>query len=299
MMRRRVQAGGLAAAGPEHQPQHPRGGPVKYGLVQVPGRDRVDDRPIAHPELGRHLQIQASAQRRDPVVHGAPVGNDHAVEAPLLAQHVGEQPPVLRGVLAVDLVVGAHHQPRPGRGDDVLERREVDLPQGPLVGVRADPHPVGFLVVRGEVLHAAADLLRLQPVDHRRGEPAGQVRVFGEVLEVAPAQRVPLDVESRAEDRRDVLGPRLRAEGGAYLPGQVRVPGAAQRRGGREAGGGLAVPQPGIGAALGLLAQPVRAVRHHDRLDAEFADRRGMPEIGAEAQRRLLRHAQLGQQSHY
>ena len=206
---------------------------------------------------------------------------------------------MLRGVLAVDLVVGAHHQPRPRRGDDVLERRKIDLPQRPLVGVGADPHPVGFLVVRREVLHAPADLLCLQPIDHRRGEPAGQVRILGEVLEVAPAQRVPLDVDSWAEYRRDVLGPRLRAEGGPHLTGQVRIPGTAQCRGGREAGGGLAGAQPGVGGALGLLAQPVRAVGHHDRLDAVFADRRGVPEVRAEAQSRLLRHAEFGQQGGY
>ena len=51
-------------------------------------------------------------QGRDPVVNRAPVGDDQALEAELLAQHGGEQPGVLGGGQPVDLVVGAHHRPR-------------------------------------------------------------------------------------------------------------------------------------------------------------------------------------------
>src|SRR5215208_6012588 len=39
---------------------------------------------------------------------------------------------------------------------------------------------------------------------------------------------------------------------------------------------------------VGLLAQPVGAVGDHDRRDAEALHRRGVPEVGAQAQRRLL-----------
>jgi hypothetical protein len=58
---------------------------------------------------------------------------------------------VLRGVHAVDAVVGAHHRPRPDAGYDVLERRQVDLAQRALVDVGADPQPIGLLIVRREV----------------------------------------------------------------------------------------------------------------------------------------------------
>ena len=58
------------------------------------------------------------------VVDGAAVGDDVAVEAPVLAQDVLEQALARRGGLAVDAVVGAHH-----RGDA--------RPPGPAPGTRA------------------------------------------------------------------------------------------------------------------------------------------------------------------
>jgi len=176
----------------------------------------------------------------------------------------------------------------------VLERGEVDLAQRALVHVGADPRPGGFLVVPREVFDAAADLLRLQPGHGGRGHPAGQVRILGQILEVAPAQRRALDVDPGAQDDRDALRPRLGTEGGPHLAGQVRIPGGRQRRRGGKARGGHAGEPSGAVPWLWLFAQPVRPVRHHDRLDAEFTDRRGVPEVRAETQGGLLRHAQLG-----
>jgi hypothetical protein len=50
------------------------------------------------------------------------------------------------------------------------------------------------------------------------GEFAGQQRVLGEVLEVAAAQRGPLDVDAGAEQDRDVRRAGLGAECLADLP---------------------------------------------------------------------------------
>ena len=288
MVRPRVRIRRAPGPGPQHQPEHPGHRLVEHRLREPPGGHRGDDGPVAEPEVGRHLQVQPGGQGGDPVMHRAPVRHDQPVEAPLVPEHLGQQPPVLRRVLAVDLVVGAHHRPRPGCGDHVLEGGQVDLAQGALVHVGADPEPVGLLVVRREVLHARPDLLRLQAVHQPGGEPAGQERVLGQVLEVAPAQRRALDVDPGAEDDRDVLGARLGAQRRAHLPGQPGVPGAGERGGGREAGGRHAPADARMVGAVGLLAQPVRPVGQHDRLDAGRRDRRGVPEVRAQAQRGLL-----------
>jgi hypothetical protein len=174
---------------PVDQPQHPGHRDVEHGLVELTGAHRVDERLVAPAELRRHLQVQPGPHRGDPVVHGAPVGDDHTLEAPLVAQHGGQQPRVLRHVGAVEPVVGAHHRPRLRLRHYPLEGGEVDLAQRPLVDVGADPDPVGLLVVRGVVLQRGADTLALHTLHERGAEDAGEVRVLGEVLEVAAAQR--------------------------------------------------------------------------------------------------------------
>ena len=274
--------------------QHPGDGLVEGGLVQRPGPHRLDDRAVAVAQLRRHLEVEPGGDRGGPVVHRAPVGDDQAVEAPLLAQHLGQQPVVLGGVDAVDLVVGAHHRPRLGQRDHPLEGRQVDLAQRPLVDVGADPGPVGLLVVGGEVLQRGADALGLHADHERRTQLAGEPRVLGEVLEVAAAQRRALDVDTRPQEHRDVLGPGLPAERLPHLAHQVDVPRGGERRRGREAGRRHALPQ-GAGP-LALLAQPVRAVGDHHRRDPQPLHRRRVPEVRADAQRGLLLEGQLVQQ---
>jgi hypothetical protein len=170
----------------------------------------------------------------------------------------------------------------------VLERGQVDLPQRALVDVGADPQPVGLLVVGGEVLDRRADVLGLDALHQGGAEPAGQVRVLAQVLEVAAAQRRPLDVDPRPEHHRDVLRPCLDPDRRADLADQVDVPGRAQRRRGGEAGRGQAAGDPDVVALGRLHAQPVRAVGQPDRLDAEPVDGGGVPEVRAQAEGGLL-----------
>ena len=74
-------------------------------------------------------------------------------------------------------------------GDNAFERGEVDLAEGALVDVGADAKSVGLLVVRREVLDAGPDATALEALNERRAEYPGHVRILGEVLEVAAAQR--------------------------------------------------------------------------------------------------------------
>ena len=176
-------------SGTIHQPQHPRHRQIKHRLIQFARFDRGDQRHITHPEVWRHLQIQAAPQRSDPVMNRTPIRNHDAVRSPLVAQHLGQQPTVLRAVRAVQLVVGAHHRPRVGAGDDALEGWQIDLPQCALIHLRADPQPVVFLVVGRIMLERRPDAEALNTLHHRGGQLAREVRIFGQVLEVPTAQR--------------------------------------------------------------------------------------------------------------
>ncbi len=270
-------------------------GPVDVGLVELPGAHRLDDLARAAPAAAGHLEVEAGAHRGDRVVDAAPVGDDEAVVAPVVAQDLGEQPGVLAGVHAVDAVVGRHDGRRLGLDDDALERRQVDLAQRPRVDVGADLHPVGLLVVGREVLHRRADALRLQPRDVRGAEDAAEQGVLGDVLEVAAAQRRPLDVDAGAEHHVHAEGARLAADGGADARGDLRVPAAADRDRRREAGGGQRRVQAQVVEAAGLPAHPVRAVGHDDRGQSDLLGGLGGPEVVAGQQSRLLLERQRGE----
>ena len=207
------------AGGEAGQREHAADGGVDDALLQLSGPDGVDDPLRAQAPGAGHLQVQPGGQRGDRVAHGAPVGDDRAGETPFLAQDFGQQPRVLGRIDAVDLVVCAHHRGRLGLGDDPLEGGQVDLAQSPLVDVGADPHPLGLLVVRGEVLDRRPDALVLLALDVRRAEHARQQRILGVVLEVPPAQRRALDVHSGAEHDVHAERPRLPADRRADPPG--------------------------------------------------------------------------------
>jgi len=71
----------------------------------------------------------------------------------------------------------------------MLEDGEVDLPQGALIHLGADRHPLVLLVVAGEVLYAAGDPAALYALDVGAGDAGGQQRVLGERLEGPSGER--------------------------------------------------------------------------------------------------------------
>ena len=182
------------------------------------------------------------------------------------------------GELAVHLVVGGHEHGRVRGLEGDLEGAQVQLAQGALVDDRVDHHPRGLLVVRRVVLRAGGHPLGLDAAHERCGQHPGQVRVLGEVLEVAAAAWVPLEVQAGAEQDRHVLGAGLAAERRPDLLEQGRVPGAGQCRCHREARRGHGVVEPDVVGAARLLAQPVRPVGEHHGGD-QALDRLGGPEV--------------------
>ena len=85
-------------------------------------------------------------------------------------------------------------------------------------------------------------------------------RILADVLEVAPAQGGALHIDARAQDDSDVVGGGLLTQGPAHALDELGVPGGAQRRGGREAGGGHRSVEAQVVGVARLLAQPVGAV---------------------------------------
>jgi len=274
----------------------PVGGAAQPRRVKAAFGHGLGQPRVAQVVRPRHGQVQARGDGGDAVGDRAPVGDDDALVAPLVPQHLGEQPVVLARVHAVDLVVSAHHGPRPRLGDDSPEGAEVHFAQRPLVEVGADPHPVGLLAVDRVVLERGADVPALQAVDPRGREHPGEQRVLGEVLEVPAAERAALEVDARPEQDRDVHRTALVAEGLAHPPQQVRVPGRGGGHGRGKAGGRL--PAQYV-VWVHLQAHAVRPVGDGDGGQARGLDRRGVPRIAAAGQGRLLGDGELGRHARF
>ena len=99
---------GAHAVGEHEQVAHE---PVDLCLVDVTPLDRSHQLVAVDAHRTGHLQVEAGVRRRRCLVDAVPVGHDEAVEAPLVAQDLGEEPSVLRGVFTGDLVVRAHDRP--------------------------------------------------------------------------------------------------------------------------------------------------------------------------------------------
>ena len=107
------------------------------------------------PGISRSRPRRGGGQR----AAGVPVGHRDAVEAPFLLEDVAQQRRLGHRV-PVDAVVGGHHRPHPALADDRLERRQVELAQGPLVDRGVVGEPLGLRVVGHEVLDGGADAER-------------------------------------------------------------------------------------------------------------------------------------------
>ena len=196
---------------------------------------------LAHgSETGRgHFKGSAGLDRGDRGVRSAPVGDDHAVEAPFVAQDVLQQVLVLVRVHAVDLVVGGHDRHRRGLAHGYLERGEIDLAHRAFVDHGIGGLPAQFLAVDREVLRAGGYAVGLDAADQAGRHAPRDDRILGIVLEVAAAQWIALDVHARSEQHVHVEIVGFLAERLAHLLGERRIPRIGDRAGRGEAGCGF------------------------------------------------------------
>ena len=107
-----------------------------------------------------HLEIEAVVDRGDAVVGRVPIGHENALESPLAFEHFQVEEVVLRGVDAVDQVVGVHHRVNVGLGDGGLKGGQIDFAHGALVHVGAGVVAIELLIVERVVLDGGDDALR-------------------------------------------------------------------------------------------------------------------------------------------
>ena len=145
LVRLRVDRARTAAVEPARRDQHAQVAAHlvvehrdREGAVLQPGQEGRGQEVLVVGLAGAHLEVEALQDGLAGVVGAAPVGDDGALEAPLALQHLVEQVLVVAHVLAADLVVGAHDRERPALPHARLERRQVDLPERPLVHLHVD-----------------------------------------------------------------------------------------------------------------------------------------------------------------
>ena len=225
---------------------------------------------------GTHFDIQAVSRGLVIVAAAAPVGDDHAVEAPFSFQDVAEQALVVAVELAVQEVVRTHDGPGAALRDRRLEGGQVDFIEGAVIHIHVGIRAPGLLVVDGEMLHAGRHAVFLHALhigdDHLRR----QVRVLTHVFESPSVERGASHVD--AGTQQDVLA----AIAGFFAyalseePGVLPVPGRGERGKGGIGGAGVVGPSglaPLVPEDLGPYA--VGTVGVPDLRDAQPGHARG------------------------
>ena len=248
-----------------------------------------------------HLEVGPRLDAGHPVHARAPVGDDEALEAPFVAEHLLLQPLVLRAILAVEAVVRVHDRPRLSLFDRDLVLSEIDFAQRALVGALVDDHAERLLRVDREVFERRADALGLNAVYECCGALARKIGVFGVVLEVAAAQRRTLDVGTGTEQHGYLFSNALVRDRAAHLERDLGIPRAGDRRRRRHAGRRHGVAERSalflfvlLVFFVVLLAQTVRSVSQHDRRQAVLFERLCGPIIFAADDVRLFVQSHLG-----
>ena len=169
--------------------QNPLDRLIKQTFVQLPGANRLDDLPVVEAAGGGHLKIKTRSQAGHAIGDGAPVAHHITLEAPFPAQDLSQQPWVFGGIDTVKAVIRTHDRPGLFFFDGGLKGREINFAQGALVHLRGGAHAAMLLRVGGKMLDAGADMTALNTVNESGCHFACQKRVFGEILEVASAER--------------------------------------------------------------------------------------------------------------
>lgn len=176
-----------------------------------------------------HLDIVPGENLVGVAAVDAPVCRDHALEAPLIAEHLGEQFIAHRSVAAVDEIVGGHNCPRVSLFDAYLEAAQIYLPERALGNSGIAFKAVRLPVVAGEVLYGCGDFLRLDAAHVGGAALSGEEGILGEILEVASAQGIAVDVHRGREPHAEIVFSQLRAARRADFFNEIRVPCAREK----------------------------------------------------------------------
>ena len=201
---------------------------VDLGGVDLPALDGVDELVAVDADRTRHLEAEPGVRCRRSVVDAVPVGHDEPVEAPLVSQDVGEEPSVLRSVLAGQFVVRTHDAPGVCLGHGAFERAQVQLAQRSLVDVDVDRHALDLGVVGHEVLDRHGHVVRLDATDVGARERTGQFRILAVALEGPSTDRCAVQIDGWSEHDVGALAHCFGADQRSDLTNEIRVPGGTE-----------------------------------------------------------------------
>ena len=263
----------------EGKGDHPCGAGVYVTFGQGAVPDGGGD-PVLHiSAAARHTQVAPGVHGLDAVTQRAPVGHDQTGKTPIRAQDIGQQPMVVAGVDIVDARVAAHNGFGLGSLDYGLKRGQVQLAQGALIHLAVAVEPLVLLIVGGKMLEAGACAGALRALHPCRAHRARNAGILGEILKVAPAQRVALDVDAGSQHHIHTVGKSFLTDGLSLGFQQFGVPCCAARHGGGEAGGRLGLVDAQHIGAVFLAAHAVGAIAHRNGGDAVLRHRLAVPEI--------------------
>ena len=166
-----------------------------------------------------------------------PVGEDEALEVPIVLEDLVEGEVVLAGVVAVDMVVGAHDSGRVGETDGDLEGEQVSFAEGARVDDCVEGVAAGLLIVEDVVFDVSHDVVGLDAEGELANHCAGEDGIFAGVLEVAAIARLADEIDSAADGHVEALVAKLAADDGAVEEGSVRIPGRRHAEDGGKQGG--------------------------------------------------------------
>lgn len=130
---------------------------------------------------------------------------------------------------AVQPVIGGHdagHACFPNRS---LEGAQIEFAQRLLVDRRIDRPALVFTFIADEMLDRRADAARLNAVDEGDGHARRQMRILGEILEIAAVEGIAVHVDGRCQDDMRLLGTHFLGQINANLAHQIGVPCGGQR----------------------------------------------------------------------
>ena len=268
-----------AARALQRQCNDPRGAGIHIGFGQRTAPHGLGHAVLHVGAAARHTQIAPGMHGGHAAAQCAPVGYDHAVKAPVPAQHLGQQPGIIAGMYIVDTRIAAHDGFRLRIFYDGFKRGQVQLAQGALINLAVAVEALVLLIVGGKVLKARARAALLCALHPRRAHCARDKRVLGEILEITPTQWIALDVDAGAEHDVHAVGKPLLADGPALGFQQFGIPRRAARHGGGKAGRRLGLVHAQHVGAVFLAAHAVGTVAHSDSRDAVLRHCLAVPEI--------------------
>mmetsp|Transcript_25820 Transcript_25820/g.56985 ORF Transcript_25820/g.56985 Transcript_25820/m.56985 type:complete len:215 (-) Transcript_25820:130-774(-) len=139
-----------------------------------------------------------------------------------------EEPCVLAAANAIEAVVATHDSVNGCLSNHRLEGSQVNLMQSPLVYHGVARVAICFLLIANQVLHTGRHVA-LRSADPSNSTPGGEVGVLRVTLEVAPSDRVSLQVHSRPQDHVRTSSGALLADQVSHLLQQFLIEGSRQR----------------------------------------------------------------------